>query len=217
MKVIAITTVMLAFAASTFGQGVINFNNRVTGVGGVVAPIYGVNPAAQTVQMRGNATTNGGAVNYTGVPLISGTGFTATLWAAPSGTLEGAGAFTQYGSTKMRTLASTPGFIEPQPLGAAIVIPVSLVPANSTLIAYQVRAWDNQNNTITTWAAALGGGFAYGSSAVFEVSTSTAGSPPPANLVGLTSFNLINPVPEPSLIALGALGLGALLLRRRKA
>jgi len=37
----------------------------------------------------------------------------------------------------------------------------------------------------------------------------------PPNLAGLTGFTLVN-VPEPSTIALGVLGLGALLIRRRK-
>lgn len=56
-----------------------------------------------------------------------------------------------------------------------------------------------------------------GRSAVFQVVTGGAGSPPslPANMVGATSF-AIPTVPEPTTLALGALSLGALMLRRRK-
>jgi len=56
-----------------------------------------------------------------------------------------------------------------------------------------------------------------GRSAIFSLATGGSGTPPslPANMVGLTSFT-IPVVPEPTTIALGAIGIGALMLRRRK-
>lgn len=45
--------------------------------------------------------------------------------------------------------------------------------------------------------------------------TAGGGTLPPGNLVGLAGFN-IPAVPEPSIAALGLLGAGALLLRRKK-
>jgi hypothetical protein len=53
-----------------------------------------------------------------------------------------------------------------------------------------------------------------GQSAAVTVTGLGGGPTPPANLVGLTGF--VIPIPEPSTIALGALGAAALLLRRRK-
>ena len=82
----SMVVLLLAAAPSSMGQGAIYFNNR--SIGNVVAPIYGVNPAAPYVQLRGNSPTNQSTqpvgdtrmTDYTGVPLLSGTGFTAELW-----------------------------------------------------------------------------------------------------------------------------------------
>jgi hypothetical protein len=57
---------------------------------------------------------------------------------------------------------------------------------------------------------------AFGESADFQVTPGVAPNPP-ANLTGLGNTAIsVTVVPEPSTIALGVLGLGALLLRRRK-
>lgn len=208
MKTIGIALAALTMTVSAFGQGQINFNNRVTGA--VFAPIYGVNPAAPAVRISGNANTNGGTANYTGVPLLVGSGFTASLWEGNQG--SEATTFEQVGvNLGFSTSATLPGIVR---LGGAVTSKHGVgEPA-----AYQVRAWDNKGGTITTWAAALAasqrGETGAGFSDVIGVTLTT---PPDAtrNLLGLQSFNLTI-VPEPSLIALGALGFGALLLRRRK-
>lgn len=82
--------------------------------------------------------------------------------------------------------------------------------ANATLT---VKAWEASGGA--TYAAALAAGKKTGSSDPVTVATGGAGSPPslPAALTGLKSFSL---VPEPSTIALGALGAAVLLFRRRK-
>ncbi len=82
-----------------------------------------------------------------------------------------------------------------------------------TSVTLTVRAWDSTKGA--TYAAAVAAGGKYGQSDPFTVTLGGGGSPPstPADLVGLKSFSL---VPEPSTIALGALGAAALLLRRRK-
>lgn len=82
--------------------------------------------------------------------------------------------------------------------------------ANATLT---VRAWEASGGA--NYAAALSAGKKTGKSDAVTVATGGAGSPPslPAVLTGLKSFSL---VPEPSTIALGALGAAVLLFRRRK-
>jgi hypothetical protein len=107
--------------------------------------------------------------------------------------------------------------------------------AQGTAISVQVRVWDS--SMFTTWAAAAaeaanlvanpaglanGTTFQQGTSSAFSFTPPTdAGllTPGSANLTGLTGFGLSSYTvasPEPSVVALGALGLGALLWRRRK-
>jgi len=119
-------------------------------------------------------------------------------------------------SATFRTTAATAGFfIAPT---AAQNVPGTTAGAFGT---FQLRAWDNKGGTVGTWAAAMADPtIARGSSALFTPTFPLGGltSPPttPPGLQGLTSFNLVAVVPEPGVIALGVLGLGALLLRRRK-
>jgi len=207
LTVIALATII---SVSAFGQGQINFNNRV--IGSVVAPVYGVNPAAPQVRISGNATTNGGSQNYTGIPLVSGSNYSAQVFYGPAGTaadaLQPAAAST---IVPFRTTAATGGFIQ----NAAAAVTLNGVDFGQTGVI-QMRVWDNQGGAITSWAAAvLRGDVATGFSDVFNVAMAANPSITPPNMVGLTSFNL-TVVPEPSVIALGALALGALLLRRRK-
>jgi len=85
-----------------------------------------------------------------------------------------------------------------------------------------VRAWDSAK--AATWADVLKDGtVARGESKAINNYTVGAGTGTSTTIqlsllaAGLESFGLYTvPVPEPSVIALGALGLGALLLRRRK-
>jgi hypothetical protein len=211
MKKLVLVGLSLISGVALFGQGLINFNNRVTGAGGVVAPVYGPQAGSPTQVIQGNATTNGGNQTYTG-PLLLGTGFTAELWGGPAGTAEGS--LVLISDVRFRTTTSFAGFI--QPPASAPSVPG--VPGGSQA-TFQLRAWDNQGGTLTSWAQALAawqaGSTALGSSSLFTPPALVEPPGTPPNLVGLTSFNLTL-VPEPSVIALGALGLGALLLRRRK-
>jgi hypothetical protein len=82
--------------------------------------------------------------------------------------------------------------------------------------AVQIRAWATASGATYEAAAAANGSI--GRSATLTIKTGGEGAPPslPANLVGLTSFAISGVIPEPSILALGALGGLALLLRRRK-
>jgi hypothetical protein len=99
--------------------------------------------------------------------------------------------------------------------GAAYVVPsVATVAgfAAGTVANLKIRAWDT---TAGSYEAALASGKGYGESAEFQV---TLTEPPafPADLPAtLQGFN-VTIVPEPTTLALGALGAAALLFRRRK-
>jgi len=208
MKKTLITAALLSLGVyGVLGQGAINFNTRALNLNpaAVNAPIYG--PESDiTRSMHGNHTTNGGAINYTGV-LLTGTGFTAQLWAAPAA----GGTLAPLSTTVMRPAGSLAGYIVPPAL--APTVPNA---AGGSQVNFDFRVWDNRGGTITTWAQVMADPtILHGSSGTFTTAVAEPPNTPP-NLVGLTSFNLFA-VPEPSVIALGALGLGALLLRRRKA
>jgi MYXO-CTERM domain-containing protein len=82
----------------------------------------------------------------------------------------------------------------------------------------QVRAW--LTTAGNTWeAAALNPAGQVGKSAIFTIDTEPVGGTTPPPTVGLqagfSGFS-ITPVPEPSVIGLGLLGVGALLMLRRR-
>jgi hypothetical protein len=180
MKKILLMAACLLTCASTFAQGTITWNNRITGV----------------VDWK--------VADQSGI-LLQGTGYTAQLWVgATSGSLNpttiqstfrtgtAAGYFTGTGDQEVA------GF------------------AGGSTVAIQVRAWDNQGGTISSWADAS----IRGESSIINVTLGGAGTPPSTaadlsgyGTTGLTAFQL---VPEPSTFALGALGIGALLMVRRR-
>ena len=95
----------------------------------------------------------------------------------------------------------------------ATAVPITTVDATGNAFV-QVRAWATAAGA--NYEAALASGSGFGSSTTFTVKPTVAPDVPPA-LVGLTSFFISGPVvPEPSILALGALGGLVLLLRRRK-
>lgn len=153
-----------------------------------------------------------GTVSPAGAPIfdadgttkLAGAGFLAALYAGPS-----AGSLVAIGATLPFRSGAGAGFLDTSS-GSARTVP-TVAPGVAAFV--QVVAWDASAGA--TYEAAVAAGGKHGSSSVFQVTTGGAGTPPglPANLVGLTSFNL---VPEPATYALLALGAGALLIRRRK-
>jgi hypothetical protein len=217
MKVFVTIMIAVAAANTASAQGTIDFRNRI-GSGATAAmwtPVYGPNPANPTLMQQGNATTNinPGPIDYTGHPLLIGTGFTVALFAGPVGTPPEALAYILM--SVFSTSVSVGGIWEarePYP-----GVPNATPGGNATA---QVRAWDNQNFTLQTWAQVMAASpnVPRGVSAPFTLYS--LGDPNdatkrPATLIGMTSFNIAI-VPEPGVIALGLLGFGVLLLRRRK-
>jgi hypothetical protein len=213
MKTLNVALLNLVAAASVLAQGSIVFNNRTADVR---APIYGPLGPGDTVSIVGNTATGvpAGTADYGGRPLLSGSGYTAALFAGPQGTPEAS--LQPVAMTTFRT-GTLAGYIAP-PLDA-VTIPG--VPGGQ-IATLQLRVWDNRGGTLTTWAAAeaawLSGQIAAGKSPVFNsLPLGGAGEPPslPPNLVGLVSFNIYY-VPEPGTLALLGLGALGLMVFRRK-
>jgi len=183
MKKLLLGLTATLVAASVFAQGTVVFNNRVTGV--VVAQVF----------------------NVDGITGLSGTGFTAELWAANGADAAEASLAAATPTTTFRTGAAA-GFV------TATTATLAGVAKDAGAATLQLRAWDNMGGTITSWAAADKVA-PRGASALFNVSAIGGDLNTPPYLVGLTSFSLV-PVPEPSTFALLGLGTLGMLIFRRK-
>jgi hypothetical protein len=216
MKLLRITILLCAGQGWVAGQGAINFNTRAPNLNpeAVNAPIYGPEPSP-SISLHGNHITNGGSTIYNGV-LLTGTGFTAQLWAAPEA--QGLDALAPIVTTTMRPPGAFAGHIIP-PIPPATAPTINNAPGGSQVI-FELRVWDNQNNTVTSWAMVMANSFVLRGTSGYFITGVTEPPYTPPNLVGLTSFNLFLPVaasPEPSILALAGLAFSAyLLLRRRK-
>lgn len=211
MKKLFVTLAFAGIAASTFGgAGNVYFSNikDVTHT----AKVYGVDSTDNSLQAVGNGA------DYSKRTGLTGAGFTAELLIGTAGDNlhPVAGGQTTFTTSVTPTLAGT--FLK----GGIAKLNVDIGGGHSAVI--QIRAWDNKGGTVKTWDDVLkDDSVARGTSKIvnyFVAGIDDDGNPtsPSKNLVdaGLEAFGLYVVIPEPSVIALGALGLGALLLRRRK-
>jgi hypothetical protein len=196
MKRILLTLVAGFVACSVFGQGGVVINTRGGGVDArVTDSITGqfVDGQNYWAQLYYGAA---GAAEASLVPVLD----------APGGAVAPVAWFTT-GTLPGYILTSTGG-------GNRYTDPA--VAAPGTLTSFQLRAWSATLGT--SWEVALGNWSdttVLGKSDIIEVATSANNLDTPKPLTGLAAFTL-DPVPEPSVIALGAIGLVALLWRRRK-
>jgi hypothetical protein len=153
-----------------------------------------------------NSATTAITVGGTNAPTTLGGGLTVGLYGGPSGALESA-----------LTLVGTGSFIAPGRYnGGTVTIPTVAGGANATM---QVRAWSG-----VSYAAALTTAGAFAGKSALWTQTLGGPSPTPPNPItgvpGVNGFALTQTagpvIPEPSTIALGLLGLGALALFRRR-
>jgi len=129
--------------------------------------------------------------------------YVAQLWAAaPGGTLAAVGAPIAF--------RSTPDAGKGYWAGEARTLPFE-----SSTAQVKVYAWASSLGATLAEAQAKGMG-GIGESVLLPAVPTGGGLNPPTPLVGLQSFTISEVVPEPSIAALGLLGAGLLLIRRRK-
>jgi hypothetical protein len=177
-----------ALAVSAFGQGQINLNNR------------------------GLALVNDAA----GKPL-TGTSFVAQVWYGSSAsTID-----KSFAPSPFRVSTTTsPGSWNPVGTGGPGTLATLEGFAPGSTVTLQVAVWDSSIAGVGA-AQALAKAPGTGLSETFTYAIPTDPLAIPGGMEGLKSFNLVASggtpvVPEPTTIALGALGAAALLWRRRK-
>jgi hypothetical protein len=191
--------VMLALVASTaltYGQGTVNFN---------------------TLALKGTGT-DPRVLTSDGVTFAAGTDFFAQLYAAPGTAAESA--LLPVGSPVNLRTGANAGYVQTTgtstATGTTVNPSVTVTSVSGGPATVQLRAW---SSAFATYDAAVTANAAAGKSALLTLSATGApnGAPPTpdVNLTGLQGFTLSG-VPEPSTIALGLIGAGALLIRRRK-
>lgn len=212
MKKYIIALVALGTAASVFAQGQINYSTRVTG--SVVGHVYAPEGPNSPVSKTGNTATEtpGGTETYAG-GFLTGSGYSAQLWAANGADLaEGSLTAVPGSVVTFRTGNTLGGTIVP------LTLDVAQVPVGGTG-TFQLRVWDNAGGTLTDWAQAeaawMSGTIAAGKSGLFNIASLTAVPNIPPNMSGFRSFNIYY-VPEPSTFALLGLGALGMLIFRRK-
>jgi hypothetical protein len=201
VKALALSLVLVVTVVTSSAQGIIVYYNRVAA--SVVAPVYGV-PTEPGPNLPGNTSAGfpAGTRTYSG-PLLTGTGYYAGLWAGPVGATIEQLTFVP-GSLKTFRTGNFAGAINNS--GNVIAIP-GVVEGSPAVL--QLRAWDNQGGTITSYDDAD----IRGASLPFT-SGNLGGVVPPPTMAGLQSFQLI---PEPATYALITLGAASMwLFRRRK-
>ena len=240
-KIRVVAGALILGARVALPQGEVPFDNRGNAFGTpgefpgvVIAPFYNMDPSCPTCIKQGNTSSGSpvGNQTYNGSRLINDAmhSYTATLWAI--NTAQFTGDRTDWnnnlqlvGTTTMRTNTTPSNAGRVASLLEPVVVPT--VTDLSQRATFQVRAWDSLGGAITTWDQVLADpSIPRGYSTVFDLASSLGGfeiagpgstpSSPPF-LEGLQSFQLfIGVVPEPSVIALGALGAGCLFLFRRR-
>lgn len=222
---------LVAGTVAAYSQGEITFT--LGGSGATVKQvIYSQNAANTEVSVTYNGYTVSeqqgstsvapetplGTTVYGGT-LLTGTGFSAEM-------LGAAGFNDSLNNLAPLTLTSgSPailnfytGGVPAGTISGVAAVEAEVAGGGPTTIA--IAAWNNEGGSITSLAAAQAAGDPWGISALANI-TSVAAPSTPANLSTASDLNLsfslgTASIPEPSTIALGVMGVSALLFRRRK-
>jgi len=200
MKKILLTLTAGLISCSVFGQGGVVMNTRGTGVSAPATDIVTGQLAAGTgyyAQLFYGAV---GGVESAMLPTLS----------APGGAVA---ALANFGT------GTSAGFITTGSGGGNRYVDPAVV-AYGANTAFQIRAWSavlgtDWNTALNAWQGGSNPGAVLGRSAIVTQATSPLATVTPPFMTTMAAFTLV-PVPEPSVIALGAIGLVALLWRRRK-
>jgi len=193
MKPTVLLTSFVAATFAAFGQGTIYFANRAAGL--FAEPVYGVDPAAPTTPHRWPMHCDPGPCipPYDPPPLLSGAGYTASLWVRP---LRSSGSYSFVTNSLFRA-GNGAGFWTNLTATVAGIL-------SGQHAEFVVRAWDNQGGQIAMWDQILvDPSIARAESWPFVPAplggTNADGFywPPPA-MYGFRGFNLF--VPEPLLM-----------------
>lgn len=201
MKKLILALAVTSLALTSYGQGLVIFDN-------------GGNPAGPNSDGRAYTDFVGGTPAF-------GSAWYAQLYAADGagqaeGNLHAVGVPVNFRATS--ATASSAGYVQfsgtSQGANGAVAVPSSVQVTTSQTsgqVTLQIRAWAS---TFTTFANATPD--KQGKSVTFNLTPDYLPAATTTSLVGLGIPGFVIGVPEPSTIALGVMGLSALLLRRRK-
>ena len=185
--------------------------------------IFGLAACCLAVQTYGQGTVLFVAANITnfltGALVVPGTDFHVALyWLPDQATTPTSGDFGPW-SVACTTNVTVPGGVN------AGVIRIDGITPSGAPAWFQIRVWENVLGVTDTWEEAIrsttgGRGALCGTSNIARIDTADPTTVPPG--VPPNTAHTINgfvfgiQIPEPSAISLGVLGLGALLLLRRR-
>lgn len=205
----------VAMVATSHAQGSVYFQNYASAAaaGGTAISAPVTFASSGTVTGTGAVQAGWGAGNEFTAQLLYSVGNTGTYTlltfansgAASSGPFGYPTGFT-YGSVASSAISGNNAASAGYFTGGQVKIPTY----SSGVIAFIVQAYNG-----TSYAASSGPGLWRGQSAPLVMASIATGTTPTGYLNGLTGFTVTS-VPEPTTMALGGLGLAALMLFRRK-
>jgi hypothetical protein len=195
MKKALLTLAAAAMASSAFAQGTITFFNN-----NIINPSTGALYRAGIFQDNGNGTIGDSTIG-------AGAGFTAGLFLASDPSVALA-------TVTFRTTSAQEVFAITQD----VTVPGIAPNASANLL---VRAWSTSAGSFANALTINGAQHGEQAFASKALGGTNPNPPPPSfftpDMAPFTGFEMQTTIiPEPSTIAFGALGIGALLLRRRK-